>query len=98
MTILGLLCAHSVCGCALFNLIFDEHDNSFVFSRLNLSTATNTDNVEITLLIELMATKIGLLVLLVGFMTFMHSLNKQWTIDPWLLRKHDKEDEAKKRE
>lgn len=65
---------------------------------LNLSTTTATDDVDMTFLARLVATKIGLLVLLVGFVTYMHSLNKQWTICPCLRRKQGEEDEAKKRE
>ena len=66
---------------------------------LNLSTTTSTSDVDMTFFIQLVATKIGLLVFLVAFITYMHSINKNWTLCPCLRRKKEEdEDEKKKRE
>lgn len=60
---------------------------------LNMSTVKETADVNMTFFLRLIATKIGLLVLLVGFVTYMHSLDKNWTIFPWLKKKKDEEEE-----
>ena len=64
---------------------------------LNLSTTTATDSVSMIFFIQLVATKIGLLVFLVAFITYMHSMNKEWTLCPWLRRKKEEDEEDKKR-
>ena len=65
--------------------------------QLNLSTTKETDDVDMTFFIRLVATKIGLLVLLVGFITYMHSLDKDWTFFPFLRKKEDEEEEAERK-
>ena len=47
--------------------------------------------------IQLVVTKIGLLVFLVAFITYMHSINKEWTLCPCLRRKKEEDEEDKKR-
>ena len=49
---------------------------------LNLSTTTSTSTVDMTFFFQLVATKIGLLVFLVAFITYMHSMDKSWTLCP----------------
>ena len=65
--------------------------------QLNLATTEEVNNVNMTFFIRLIATKIGLLVLLVGFITYMHSLDKKWTFFPWLRKKEEEEEEAKRK-
>uniref|UniRef100_A0A7S3KUF9 Uncharacterized protein n=1 Tax=Euplotes crassus TaxID=5936 RepID=A0A7S3KUF9_EUPCR len=64
---------------------------------LNLSTTSETKTVDMTFFIRVIATKIGLLVLLVGFVTYMHSLDKNWTFLPFLRKKKEEEEEMEKR-
>lgn len=64
--------------------------------QLNLSTTKETDDVDMTFFIRLVAAKIGLLVLLVGFVTYMHSLDKEWTIFPFLKKKQEEEEEKER--
>jgi hypothetical protein len=65
--------------------------------QLNLATTEETNNVDMTFFIRIIATKIGLLVLLVGFVTYMHSLDKKWTFFPWLRKKEEQAEEEKRK-
>jgi len=38
-----------------------------------------------------------LLIVLVAFVTYMHSLDKKWALFPWLRKKEDEEEEEEKR-
>lgn len=67
---------------------------------MNLSTSKTKDagKANMTFFYRLVAAKIGLLVLLVFFVTFMHSLNKEWTLCPCLKSKEEDEEEKRRRE
>lgn len=65
--------------------------------QLNLSTSKKTLDIDMTFFVRLIATKIGLLVLLVGFVTYMHSLDKRWTFFPWLRKKQEEDEEEERR-
>ena len=64
---------------------------------LNLSTVKETSNVDMTFFFRLVVTKMFLLVILVGFVTYMHSLDKKWTIFPWLRKNKEEEEEEKRK-
>lgn len=64
---------------------------------LNLSTVKETNDVNMTFFFRLILTKMFLLIVLVAFVTYMHSLDKKWALFPWLRKKEDEEEEEEKR-
>ena len=66
--------------------------------NVKTSTSSETGQANMTFFFRLVGAMIGLLVLLVFFVTYMHSLDKDWTIFPCLRKKEIDEEEKRRQE